>query len=89
MTTFNLSTYQPRSRNTSLEIDRFLMLAFRQMPVWKKVNFLKAVTKGIQQWALIAENLKLALVVFFLNPAPIKNGWVSLSFSPTYSLTFH
>ncbi|MFE1746207.1 hypothetical protein [Coleofasciculus sp. H7-2] len=60
MTIFNPSTYQPQSRDTSPEIDRFLMLAFRQMPAWKKAHLLNEATKGIQQWALIAKNPKLA-----------------------------
>lgn len=47
------SGYQPQSQDTNLEIDKFLMQAFRQMPAWKKAHLLNEATKGIQQWALI------------------------------------
>lgn len=53
MTTSNPSGYQPQSRDTSPEIDKFLMQAFRQMPAWKKAHLVNEATKGIQQWALI------------------------------------
>lgn len=45
--------YRSQSQDTNLEIDRFLMLAFRQMPAWKKAHLTNEATKGIQQWALI------------------------------------
>lgn len=45
--------YRTQSRDTSLEIDKFLMLAFREMSAWKKAHLINEVTKGIQQWALI------------------------------------
>ncbi len=47
------SGYQPQSRDTSLEIDKFLMQAFRQMPVSKKAHLTAEATKGIQQWAMV------------------------------------
>lgn len=53
MTTSNPSGYQPQSRDTSPEIDKFLMQAFRQMPAWKKAHLVNEATKGIQQWTLI------------------------------------
>lgn len=53
MTTFNQSGYQTQSRDTSPEIDKFLMQAFRQMPAWKKAHLVNEATKGIQQWGLI------------------------------------
>ncbi|MBV9385334.1 MAG: hypothetical protein JOZ78_02785 [Chroococcidiopsidaceae cyanobacterium CP_BM_ER_R8_30] len=49
----NLSGYRSQSEDTTPEIDRFLMLAFRQMPIWKKVHLTNEATKGLQQWALI------------------------------------
>ncbi|MBE9190745.1 hypothetical protein IQ230_10340 [Gloeocapsopsis crepidinum LEGE 06123] len=45
--------YQPQSRDTHPEVDKFLMRAFRNMPVWKKAHLVDEATKGIQQWALI------------------------------------
>lgn len=51
--TSNPSGYQAQSRDTSPEIDKFLMLAFRKMPLWKKAHLVNEATKGIQQWALI------------------------------------
>ena len=45
--------YRTQSRDTNPEVDRFLMLAFRRMPVWKKAHLTNEATKGIQQWALI------------------------------------
>lgn len=53
MISSNPSGYQPQSRDTSPEIDKFLMLAFSQMPAWKKAHLLNEATKGIQQWAII------------------------------------
>ena len=47
------SGYQPQSRDTSPEIDKFLMLAFSRMATWKKAHLTNEATKGIQQWALI------------------------------------
>lgn len=45
--------YQPQSRDTNPEIDKFLMQAFRKMPTWKKAQLTNEATKGIQQWAII------------------------------------
>ncbi|PPS39179.1 hypothetical protein [Chroococcidiopsis sp. TS-821] len=45
--------YQPQSRDTHPDVDKFLMRAFRNMPVWKKAHLVDEATKGIQQWALI------------------------------------
>lgn len=53
ITTSTSSGYQPQSRDTNPEIDRFLMQAFRKMPAWKKAHLIDEATKGIQQWALI------------------------------------
>lgn len=48
----NKSGYQPQSRDTHPEIDRFLMQAFRLMPIWKKAHRINEATKGIQQLAI-------------------------------------
>lgn len=53
ITTSTSSGYQPQSRDTNPEIDRFLMQAFRKMPAWKKAHLIDEATKGIQQWAII------------------------------------
>lgn len=47
------SNYQSQSSDTHPDIDKFLMLSFRQMPSWKKAYLVNEATKGIQQWALI------------------------------------
>jgi len=71
MVTSKLSGYQSQSCDTSPEIDKFLMLAFRRMPAWKKAHLTNEATKGIQQWALIGirnqhPNATLAEVRFHL-----------------------
>lgn len=48
--------YQSQSPDTSPDIDKFLMQAFRTMPAWKKAHLINEATKGIQQWALIGIN---------------------------------
>lgn len=48
----NTSGYQPQSRDTHPEIDRFLMQAFRLMPIWEKAHRINEATKGIQQLAI-------------------------------------
>lgn len=48
----NKSGYQPQSRDTHPEIDRFLMQAFRLMPIWEKAHRINEATKGIQQLAI-------------------------------------
>jgi len=53
MISSNQSGYRAQSCDTSPEIDKFLMLAFRRMPAWKKAHLTNEATKGIQQWALI------------------------------------
>ena len=53
ITTSTSSGYQPQSRDTNPEIDRFLMQAFRKMPAWKKAHLIDEATKGIQQWAIV------------------------------------
>lgn len=50
--TTNTSGYQPQSRDTHPEIDRFLMQAFRLMPIWEKAHRINEATKGIQQLAI-------------------------------------
>lgn len=48
-----MPAYQPQSIDTHPDIDKFLMQAFRQMPVWKKAHLINEATKGIQQYSLI------------------------------------
>lgn len=48
-----LYNYQPQSSDTHPEIDKFLMMSFRRMPIWQKANLVNEATKGIWQWALI------------------------------------
>lgn len=45
--------YQPQSIDTNSKIDKFMMQAFRQMPLWKKAHLINQATKGIQQCNLI------------------------------------
>lgn len=63
--------YQSQSRDTHPDVDKFLMRAFRNMPVWKKAHLVDEATKGIQQWALVGirnqfPNISLAEVKFQL-----------------------
>ncbi len=45
--------YRPQAIDTHPKVDQFLMLAFRNMPLWKKAHLINEATKGLQQWALI------------------------------------
>lgn len=45
--------YQSQSIDTNSKIDKFMMQAFRQMPVSKKAHLINEATKGIQQYNLI------------------------------------
>ncbi|WP_143167675.1 hypothetical protein [Chroogloeocystis siderophila] len=45
--------YQSQSRDTHPDVDKFLMRAFRSMPVWKKAHLVDEATKEIQHWALV------------------------------------
>lgn len=45
--------YQSQSIDTNHKIDKFMMQAFRQMPLWKKAHLINQATKGIQQCNLI------------------------------------
>lgn len=47
-----MSSYQSQANDTHPKIDRFLMQAFRHMPVWKKAHLINEATKGIQQLAI-------------------------------------
>lgn len=47
------TNYQPQSRDTHPEIDKFLMKSFRQMPICKKAYLVNEATKGIWQCSLI------------------------------------
>ncbi|MDZ4878393.1 MAG: hypothetical protein CLLPBCKN_007828 [Chroococcidiopsis cubana SAG 39.79] len=47
-----MSSYQPQASDTHPNVDRFLMQAFRHMPVWKKAHSIDEATKGIRQMAI-------------------------------------
>lgn len=47
------ANYQPQSRDTHPEIDKFLMQSFRRMPICKKAYLVNEATKGIWQCSLI------------------------------------
>lgn len=41
--------YRPQAIDTHSKVDQFLMLAFRNLPLWKKAHLINQATKGLQQ----------------------------------------